>query len=162
MNETANSNPAIARNRPKGTHVTINIKIPPENNLYKNVDKIFNNVCPATTFANNRIPNEKALARYETSSIRTNKGTNTKGVPEGTKYEKNFILCIDNPNIVTPIKIVKERLIDTIIEVVIVNEYGTLPFKLAINMKKNKEYIKGKYISCPVLPICSLTIEFML
>ena len=63
MNETANSNPAIARNRPKGTHVTINIKIPPENNLYKNVDKIFIKVCPAVMFAKSRIPNDKALAK---------------------------------------------------------------------------------------------------
>ena len=56
----------------------------------------------------------------------------------------------------------KDKLNDTIIEVVIVNEYGTFPFKLAIKIKKNKEYINGKYISCPAFPICSLTIEFML
>ena len=79
-------------------------------------------MCPATTLANNLIPNEKALAKYETNSIKTNKGTKAKGVPEGTKYEKNFILCIDNPKIVTPINIVKERLNETIIDVVIVNE----------------------------------------
>ena len=110
------------------------------------MDRIFNKVCPATTLANKRIPSEKARAKYETSSINTSNGTKAKGVPEGTKYEKNLILWIDKPNIVTPIKIVNDRLKETIIEVVIVNEYGTLPFKLAINMKKNKEYIKGKYI----------------
>ena len=126
------------------------------------MDRIFNKVCPATTLANKRIPSEKARAKYETSSINTSNGTKAKGVTEGTKYEKNLILWIDKPNIVTPIKIVNDRLKETIIEVVIVNEYGTLPFKLAINMKKNKEYIKGKYISCPAFPICSLTIEFML
>ena len=93
-----------------------------ENIWYKNVDRIFNKVCPATTLANSRIPNEKALAKYETNSIRTNKGTNTKGVPEGTKYEKNFNLWIDNPKIVTAIRIVKDNPIETIIDVVIVNE----------------------------------------
>ena len=144
MIDTAISKPHKAKKNVNGNNVNINnIKLD-ENIWYKNVDKIFNKVCPATTLANNRIPNEKAQAKYDTSSINTNKGTKANGVPEGTKYEKNLILCIDNPKIVTPIKIVKERLNDTIIDVVIVNEYGTLPFKLAINMKKNKEYIKGK------------------
>ena len=63
MNETANSNPVIAKNNVNGTNVKIKIIIPPENILNKKVDKIFNNVCPATTLANNRIPNEKALAK---------------------------------------------------------------------------------------------------
>ena len=40
---------------------------------------------PAAILANNLIPNENALAKYDTTSIRTNKGTNAKGVPEGTK-----------------------------------------------------------------------------
>ena len=64
-----------------------------------------------------------------------------------------------NPKIVTAINIVKDKQIDTIIEVVIVNEYGTLPHKFAIKIKKNKEYINGKYNS---FPSCSLTIEPML
>ena len=126
---------------------------------YKNVAKIFIKVWPATTLANNLIPNEKALAKYETNSIKTNKGTKANGVPEGTKNEKKCNLWIDKANIVTAIKIVKDKPIDTIIDVVIVKEYGTLPVKFAINMKKNKEYIKGKY---NYLPNCSLTIELIL
>jgi len=75
------------------------------------------------------------------------------------KNEKNLILWIDKPSIVTPITIVNDNPIDTIIEDVIVYEYGTLPIKLAIKIKINVEYIKGKYIS---FPNCSLTIEFIL
>ena len=74
---------------------------------------------------------------------------------------KKEILWIDKPKIVTPIKIVKLNPSETIIDVVIVNEYGTFPVKLAIKTKKNSEYIRGKYTSL-LLPICSLTIEFIL
>lgn len=52
---------------------------------YKNVASIFNSVWPATIFANNRIPKENALARYDTVSIKTKRGTKARGVPEGTK-----------------------------------------------------------------------------
>ena len=89
--------------------------------------------------ANNRIPKEKALAKYDTNSINTNKGTKASGVPDGTKKLKNLVLCIDKPKIVTPIRIVKDKPIETIIEEVTVNEYGTLPTKLAIKIKKNIE-----------------------
>lgn len=52
--------------------------------------------------------------------------------------QKKCNLCILKPKIVTPIKIVKLNPIETIIEVVIVKEYGTLPVKFAIKMKTNK------------------------
>jgi hypothetical protein len=77
------------------------------NNLNKYVLNIFNNVCPAVILANSLTPKETALAKYETNSIKTNKGTKAKGVPEGIKKEKNLIPCIDKAKIVTPIKIVK-------------------------------------------------------
>jgi len=32
-----------------------------ENNLYRNVDRIFNRVCPAVRLANNRTPKDTAL-----------------------------------------------------------------------------------------------------
>jgi hypothetical protein len=38
--------------------------------------------------ANNRTPSETARAMYEISSIRTNIGTRTRGVPDGMKYAK--------------------------------------------------------------------------
>ena len=69
----------------------------------------------------------------------TDAGTKANGVPEGIKKAKNRILCINNPNIVTPIIIVKDKLKVTTIDVVNVYEYGILPVKLAINIKKNKE-----------------------
>ena len=68
-----------------GTNVTKNIITPAENSWYNKVDKIFNHVCPATKLANNRIPKEKALAKYEINSINTNNGTKPRGVPEGMK-----------------------------------------------------------------------------
>ena len=67
--------------------------------------------------ANNRTPKEKALAIYEMNSINTNIGTNAKGVPAGTKNEKKCNLCLANPKIVTPIKIVTLRPNDTITDV---------------------------------------------
>ena len=113
ISETAISNPIRAKKIAKGIKVnTATIKLP-ENNLYKYVDKIFNRVWPATMLANNRTPNETALAKYDTTSIKTNNGTNAKGVPAGTKKEKNLIPCIDKANIVTPIKIVKLKPKDT-------------------------------------------------
>jgi len=89
---------------------------------YKKVDNIFNNEWPATILANNLIPNDKALAKYDTVSIKTNNGTKAKGVPEGTKYEKKCNLWIYNPSIVTPVNIVNDNPIVTITEVVIVYE----------------------------------------
>lgn len=47
MNDTASSNPVIAKNKANGTNVTNATNNPPLNNWYKNVDKIFINVCPA-------------------------------------------------------------------------------------------------------------------
>jgi hypothetical protein len=41
------------------------------------------------------------------NSIKTNTGNNAKGHPAGTNKEKNFKLCLLNPNIVAPNTIVK-------------------------------------------------------
>ena len=122
MKETANSKPHKAKNIEKGIKVNNAANIPALNIWYKNVDNIFNSVWPAAILANNLIPNENALAKYDTTSIRTNNGTSAKGVPEGTKYEKNFKLCKYNAKIVTPVTIVNDRPIVTITEVVIVYE----------------------------------------
>jgi hypothetical protein len=93
ITETANSNPIKPIKIVKGIKVN-NITINPPLNIWnKKVDKILSNVCPATILANNRTPKEKARAIYDTNSINTNKGTRARGQPDGTKYEKNFILC---------------------------------------------------------------------
>ena len=62
MNETANSNPVIAKNNENGTNVKIKIIIRPENILNKKVDKILSRVCPAQIFAKSLIPKLPALA----------------------------------------------------------------------------------------------------
>lgn len=46
----------------KGIKVKKNTNMLLENSCPKNVDKIFNNVCPAVMLANNRTPNDTALA----------------------------------------------------------------------------------------------------
>ena len=93
---------------------------------------------------NNRSPREADLAPKEINSIKTNKGTNAKGVPDGTKKEKNFILCSVKPIIATPKNIVKLKPKDTIAEADKAKEYGTFPSKFINNININKEYIKGK------------------
>ena len=50
MNDTASSNPVIAKNKANGIKVTKATNNPPLNNWYKNVDKIFISVCPAVMF----------------------------------------------------------------------------------------------------------------
>lgn len=122
IRETAISKPINAKKIRKGIKViTATIKLP-ENNLYKYVDKILSNVWPATILANNRTPNDTDLAKYETNSIKTNKGTKANGVPTGIKKEKNLIPCIEKAKIVTPIKIVKLKPKDTTPLAVTANE----------------------------------------
>ena len=139
IKETASSKPINAKKIAKGIKVITAIIKLPENNLYKYVDKIFSKVWPATMLANNRTPKDTDRATYEINSIKTNKGTKAKGVPEGTKNEKKCNLWIDKPKIVTPINIVNDNPIETIIDVVIVNVYGILPTKLEHKINKNKE-----------------------
>ncbi len=85
MKLTANSNPIIPKNTVKGINVTKKIRILLVNNLNKKDDKIANKVCPATILAKSRKPKLTARAKYDTNSIKTNKGTNAIGVPAGTK-----------------------------------------------------------------------------
>ena len=59
--------------------------------------------------AANLSPNEMFLAKYETNSIKTNKGNKPKGQPAGTSKEKNFNLCFWKPKTVAPKTIVKLR-----------------------------------------------------
>lgn len=64
-------------------------------------------MCPDKILAANLNPNEIFLAKYDISSINTNKGNNAKGHPDGTNNEKNSRPCFWNPNIVAPNTIVK-------------------------------------------------------
>ena len=91
-------------------------------------------------------PKETFLDKYDMNSIKTNKGNNPNGQPEGTNKEKNLNAWIWNPNIVAPITIVK------LIEKVKIKcdvgakLYGTIPTKLFIKIYINKDEIKGKNI----------------
>ena len=110
----------IPKKKTNGTKVkmaTIN-ELP--NILYKKLANIFRRVCPPSILANNLKPKLAALAIYEITSIKTNKGIKGKGVPEGIKYEKKCNLWVLKPKIVTPVQIVKLKPIATIAEVVIV------------------------------------------
>lgn len=68
---------------------------------------MFNNICPDKIFADNLNPKEIFRAKYEISSINTNKGNKVKGQPLGTNREKNSKPYIRNPKIVAPNTIVK-------------------------------------------------------
>ena len=63
MKDTAISKPINPIKIEKGIIVKIATNKLPENNLYKKVDNIFNNECPAHKLANNRTPNDNALAK---------------------------------------------------------------------------------------------------
>ena len=63
MKETAISSPIKPTKIVNGIIVKIATIILLENNLYKNVDNIFNSVCPAVRLANNRTPKDIALAK---------------------------------------------------------------------------------------------------
>jgi len=59
---------------------------------------ILRSICPDNIFAANLNPNDTFLAKYDMNSIKTNTGNNAKGHPAGTNKEKNFKLCLLNPN----------------------------------------------------------------
>lgn len=119
MKLTANSKPKIPMKIAKGIKVTKKTITPLANNLYKKDDKIATREWPAVRLANSRKPNDTERAKYETNSIRTNNGTNIKGVPAGTKNEKNFNWCLTRARILTPKKIVTDNPRHKIAELVI-------------------------------------------
>ena len=75
--------------------------------LYVKPANMFNNICPDKILAANLSPNEIFLAKYEINSINTRTGNKANGQPAGTNKEKNFKLCLLNPNIVAPNTTVK-------------------------------------------------------
>jgi hypothetical protein len=52
-------------------------------------------------------PKDIFLAKYDINSIKTKRGNNPKGQPDGTNKEKNFNPCTWKPKIVAPNTIVK-------------------------------------------------------
>lgn len=103
-------------------------------------------MCPDNMFAANLKPNDTLRAKYDMNSIKTNRGNNPKGQPEGTNKEKNFKLWKIKPKIVAPNTTVKLNEKVKIKWLVLAKLYGTIPIKLLHKMNKNKVYINGKYI----------------
>lgn len=119
MKLTAISSPNIPMKIAKGINVMKKIITPLANNLYRKDERIATSVCPAVRLANNRRPNETDLAKYDTNSINTNSGTNAKGVPAGTKNEKNFNWCLTIAIMLTPKNTVTDNPRHRMIELVI-------------------------------------------
>ena len=94
--------------------------------------------------AANLKPREIFLARYDMNSISTNKGNKGNGQPAGTRREKNFKPCVENPNIVDPNTITKLSDNVRIKCDVVAKLYGTNPIKLLTKINTNNTYIKGK------------------
>lgn len=131
----------------KGINVTKNTIIPLANNLYRKDERIATKVWPAVRLANNRRPNETDLAKYDTNSISTKRGTKAKGVPAGTKNEKNFNWCFTMAIILTPKKIVIDKPRHKITELVIAKLQATFEIRFDIKTNTNNEQMKGKKIS---------------
>ncbi len=95
-------------------------------------------------FAANLNPNETFLDKYEINSIKTKRGNNPKGQPAGTSKEKNLNPYFLNPKIVAPITMVKLNVKVKKKCEVEAKLYGIIPNILFINIKLNKQNIKGK------------------
>ena len=65
-------------------------------------------MCPAIIFANKRTLKLIIREKYETYSIRINKGIMNKGTPSGKNNIKYFSLWYKIPIILVPIKKAKE------------------------------------------------------
>ena len=148
INAIANSNPENAIINAKGTKPKKKNKIPLVIILYVNPLKIDKSMWPESILAASLNPNETFLDKYEMNSIKTNRGNNAKGQPEGTNNEKNFNPCFWNPKNVAPKTIVKLIENVKIKWDVDAKLYGTNPIKLFTNINMNNAYIKGKY-NCP-------------
>ncbi len=57
--------------------------------LYINMPSNSNNICPATTFANNRNARLNIRKTYDTNSMNINAGDKIRGNPIGTNDAKN-------------------------------------------------------------------------
>ena len=101
-----NSNPENAIMNAKGNNPSIKNINPEFIILYVNPLKIFNNIWPDSILAANLSPKDTFLAKYEINSIKTKRGNNPKGQPDGTNKEKNFNPGTWKPKIVAPKTIV--------------------------------------------------------
>ena len=84
------------------------------------------------------------LLKYEITSIIVIIGSSTAGTPLGTNILKYLKPCLANPIIVTPMKINDAIIKVTMIWLVTVNEYGSMPIMLQKSTNINKLKINGK------------------
>ena len=94
-------------------------------------------------FAANLRPSDTFLAKYDTVSIKTNKGNKAKGHPSGTRIEKNIHLYIIIPKIVHPntrVKLMKKVRMKCEVGAKL---YGTIPTKLLVSIYANIQKNKG-------------------
>ena len=87
---------------------------------------------------------DKRFMFDEIISIMVINGSRTAGTPLGTKILRYLRPCFANPIIVTDIKINKAKIKVTMIWLVTVNEYGSMPTMLQNKTNMNKLKIKGK------------------
>jgi len=87
-----NSNPVTQKMIPKGKKDRISQIEPDEKMLHTNPIKIFIKICPAIILANNRIDKLNIREKYETYSIKINKGIINIGTPSGKNRTKYFSL----------------------------------------------------------------------
>ena len=137
-NATNISKPVNATEKPSGNHP------PSKPKLITNPPKTFNIVCPAIIFANNLTDKLTGLLKYEIISITVISGKSTAGTPLGTNILKYLKPCLTNPIIVTAINIKRAIIKVTIIWLVTVNEYGSIPTMLQNKTNINRLKINGK------------------
>jgi hypothetical protein len=107
------------------------IREPDSNKVQEKPIKILSRACPDSMFANSRMLKLKTRATYETASINTKNGIIKSGAPDGKN--KLFIShpCWFAAIVLIPIKCANEINSVKIKELVIVNEYGSKPIRLA-------------------------------
>jgi len=96
----------------------------------KKPNNIFSSACPDNKFANNRTAKLTILDIKDTISIRKSPGNIKKGTPLGINNFINFVLCIKTLHILVPTKKQKDIKNVTKSELVTVNEYVIIPYKL--------------------------------
>ncbi len=119
--------------------------------------KIFNKVCPANIFANNRTDKLNGRIKYETNSITTKNGTSGLGTPLGTNNLKKFSWLLNKLIMVMPTNTEKAIWKVRIMWPVIVKPYGNKPIKLDNSIKEKINKTKGKYFKDKMLLTCCFT-----
>jgi hypothetical protein len=104
----------------------------------ENPIKILSNACPESMFAKRRMLRLNTRAMYDTASMKIKKGAIARGAPAGRKRSITFQPCLTTANWLIARKCVKATKKVTMKELVMVNEYGTIPTRFAISKVKKR------------------------